>query len=649
MAVNRLAGGPQSSSEDLYTKIALDNKLVTRFQVRQACKEQEDLGAQGTPLDLGNVMVRLGFLTDRQHQSVLNACRYREQRDYDKRFARQTLRMEVLTQEQIERALEQQKVEYGHSGAVTPLADHLVKHGVLSAQQAEGIHKGIQERDRARTQVQRGSKPSRRELAVSGPTPVLPPPATRRQSETEDLDDDLPLDDADLEEPEGDDGLDGDLDDDLDGDDADLDDDLDDADVESDLGDVDDEEAAEDEDLDDLDDADLESDLGDVDLDDVDLDDADLESDLGDVDLDDDDLDGDLDGDLEGDLGDEDLPDDEDLDGLDDADLESALGAAPAAAAPAASDLGDLADLNLDHLDEDELDAGDLGEGEDEDDLAEVASELDSEVHLDAEDLQVLEEMGSEEELEEAAQWAAEAFDPRPLHVRPPSERVPIYDDDSTVAPARPTPPAAPSPPRAPTSARVPAAEARKGGIPGGDVFDEGLSDMAKAEASSEAHAAPVPPAPPPAPPSASRRAPVATDFGAVLDPLDQSDQDDLDVPIPSDRSLGRGRRRVPETVELEPEQRWVDPRDAPSEERRIQIEAAVTSAINKALATDDGHDLPAASQAAGSPAAVTKSAQRDGGIDLRDPRLRRAFERAMEVAWKAFLEELGPELGSGR
>ena len=75
-------------SDDLYTKIALDNKLVSKFQVRKAAKEQQDREDDGASIEIGPLMVELGFLTDRQHRSVLNACAYREQRDFDKRFGR---------------------------------------------------------------------------------------------------------------------------------------------------------------------------------------------------------------------------------------------------------------------------------------------------------------------------------------------------------------------------------------------------------------------------------------------------------------------------------------------------------------------------------------------------------------------------------
>src|SRR5258706_3864224 len=101
-----------AQAEELYTKIALDNKLVTRFQLRKATEEQESIAKAGPRPVLGDVMVRLGFLSERQHQSVINAVRYREQRDFDKRFGRQCLRTNLIKQDDIEKALEIQKDGY---------------------------------------------------------------------------------------------------------------------------------------------------------------------------------------------------------------------------------------------------------------------------------------------------------------------------------------------------------------------------------------------------------------------------------------------------------------------------------------------------------------------------------------------------------
>jgi uncharacterized protein YjbI with pentapeptide repeats len=634
---NRLAGGPQSSSDDLYTKIALDNKLITRYHLRQASKEQEDLAAAGQSVPLGAVLVRMGFLTEGQHQSVINACRYREQRDYDKRFARQILRMELLPQSSIEESLEDQKKEYGQSGVVAPLADGLEAAGKLTSEQVEAVHKGIQQRDKSR--ARQGGAPAGSPLAVSGPTPVLAArtgeddptvegsPLAAKKDDLDDLDvDDLDadLDDADL--------------DDEDLDDADLDDeDLDDVD----LDDLDDEDLDDDDlddiDLDDLDDEDLDDeDLDDEDLDDVDLDDLDDE-DLDDVDLDDDDLDeaaAGLDSDLASvadlqddeldsdmgavaDLDDEsleldsvaNLESDEDLGDidLDDIDLDD-LTSEPRRAGDLDEDESDLAALNLDDLDEDSLEAGSSDVGEDEDDLAQVASELDSEVQLDDEDIKAIEELGSAEELEGAVGWAAEAFDDRPLGQRPPSERMPVANSDLAAPPAAPPLPRRPEAP-APPSRRVPAAAPRppapaakrSGGIPGGSVFDENLSDMGKTSSAGEKSESAGPP----------------TDMGPVEDFGDLVESADI---APDD---GTGSEDL------------LEPTDAPSEERRAMIESAVTSAVERTLASSADTSMPSD---AASP-----------GFDPSDPKVRAAFERAvedavrqaMDTAFDSFLKEL--------
>ncbi|MEZ6185322.1 MAG: pentapeptide repeat-containing protein [Planctomycetota bacterium] len=431
-------------SDDLYTKIALDNKLVSKFQVRKASQEQQDREDAGEPLEIGPLMVELGFLTERQHRSVLNACTYREQRDYDKRFGRQCLRMNLLDQERIEDALAEQKKGYMDSGGVTPLSEVLVERGSISADDVVEVEEGIRQRDAARARAL-----ADRARQVSSGSQRIPSTGSERLPATDvgELDD-ADLDDADL--------------DDADLDDEDLDDaDLDDAPGAPDGGLADLEDAdLDDVDLDgpgsgfsDLDDAELESDLGgaaepavDADLDDADLDDADLDdADLDDVDLDDADLD------------DVDLDDDALVD--DDFKL-------------------DLNDMDLDPDDA----------GSDEEHLVEDMSEDDSDVELDPEDLKELKHLESGEEREELGDWAPGAFDDRPisgegaaLPLPPPAAPAPL--PSLTTSPkGRPQVPAAAGSQRGKV-VEVAAKQASKKGstdlnIPG-DVFEEELSDMA--------------------------------------------------------------------------------------------------------------------------------------------------------------------------
>lgn len=397
------------ASDDLYAKIALDNKLVTQFQLEKAEKRRGGDSGKAPPISLGEALLALGYLSDRQNQSILNACHYRVQRDQDKRFARQVLRMDLLTQDQLEGALDEQKDTYARTGQVKLLVDVLTDSGILSPEEAAAVAEGLAKRDRLRRSGQ-GHSP----LRASGAAATIPPKYAS-QPEPDDAD----LDDADL-------------------DDADLDD-LDDAD----LDDLDDA-GLDDLDLDDLDDADLDDadldDLEDLDLDDADLDDLE-DLDLDDVDADLDDIDAELDA-IEGELQAQD-GDPADLAPPPPADVADELDAI------GDIDLGSALDPNapgLEALDED-LD--------DERELARQASELDSEVELNASDLEALEDLtGGGRPDEPPGGWAAEAFDDRPI-----SHRMPA------AAPA-PPPPAPPAP------------------IPGGDVFDDDLSGEAPMVAS---------------------------------------------------------------------------------------------------------------------------------------------------------------------
>jgi len=577
-------GRDLSNSEDLYTKIALDNKLITRFQVRKACEEQEGLSEGGTQLELGLVMVRLGFLSERQHQSVLNACRYREQRDYDKRFGRQLLRMELSSQDTIEAALEIQKNGYTKSGTVKPLAEVMVEEGDLSEAQAENVHKGIQERDRARQQAKKDRSGRVAQLKISGTTPLVRREASGEEVDELDGDSESGLGDADLESALGN---------------ADLEDaDLEDADLED----------ADDEDLDDedLDDEDLDDeDLDDEDLDDEDLDDEDLEdADLDDADLDDDDLD-----------------DDDD----------DAGGAAK------------LDDVDLDDIDIDDIDLDDIDDEEDEADLAQTASELDSEVQLDEEDLRALDEMESGEQVTGEVGWAADAFDDRPIHERPPSDRQKIEPPlpRRTPPPSRPAkPPVVPhasSGRSAKASSRAPKTSAKRqgetrGDIPGGDVFEPNISGMGSISDVEQ-----------------------VSDIGRLLDEdggldadleaaLGSADGPTSDSDAIREDPLEASARGLEEHL-LDEESNEVQPtaparaKDSPSEERRIQIKSAVTGAVQRAL-KESARTKPPEEAPAAPPKAPGRDVIEPEGV-RHDPRVQRAFQKAMQTAWEVFVEEL--------
>src|SRR5581483_4694479 len=204
--------------EELFTRIALDNKLLTKFQLKKALDEQERRAKEdGKRPPIGDVLKALGFLTERQYQSVENAQRYREQRDFDKRFGRQVLRMQLLDQAKVEAALEDQKQIYSKSGNVQTLAEVLVEKKLLTAAQAEEVKRQIELRDKKKTAGGPALKPSTKKpeededsmkLADieedAAPAPVLPK-AEEGEDEEEDEEEDEDDEDEDGEDEEDDD------------------------------------------------------------------------------------------------------------------------------------------------------------------------------------------------------------------------------------------------------------------------------------------------------------------------------------------------------------------------------------------------------------------------------------------------------------
>jgi hypothetical protein len=571
--------------EDLYTKIALDNKLVTRFQVRKAAEEVDTLAKDGQKQALGEVMVRLGFLSERQHQSVVNACRYREQRDYDKRFGRQCLRMDLVKQADIEGALEVQKDAYQDKGKVDPLADILAMQGKLTAKQVDEVKRGIDERDRSKARSGKATA-----LGVSGPTPVLAASSSgTRPAAKSDVATTAPAAPPKKAADDDDDDLAGDLDG-VDLDDADLDDaDLDDA------------------------------DLDDEDLKDVDLDDEDLK----DVDLDADD---DMADDLEGVNLDEDLDDPEDED---DASADGVVHIDP-------KKLEDLVDR----------DAADEG-GEDEADLAEEVSEIGSDVELDDEDLKAIEEMDSGDEVEEGA-WAAEAFDDRPISQRPASDR--LAQGKTDPAPRRPEPAPAPAPRAAvpaPAKPVVPQAAGSKAPAPAPAAKAKPEPELA-ATASSPFQSSDGVEAPPP-PPAAEIPGGDVFEKGtsASASSPESRPPSDEDVPIPAlDEDVPLSASEVGRMIDAHAP-RDEDPDEAALRDRLRQsarrLEEAISDTGDARRGTSGRIGAPVSAPAPKTaPVAAPAPAATNGvGLRLEDPRVRRAFDKAMEAAWKVFMDEL--------
>lgn len=418
------------SPEQLFENIALDNQLITKFQLEKAKKALEER-EDGDSSSLGGVLVEMGFITEKQLDSIKSAQTYRTTRNDDKRFGRQVVRMKLTKPTVVQELLKKQKETYEKTGKTITLPQLLLKEGELTKKDIRTIREELASRDSQKiSERQKAVADSQRHFVQCpncGSKLLIKPHnfdktvkcsscATRFKATADndrktdnfdmpivaDLDNDEPDEDEDvidIEEIELEEfeqkavasapsnPIDDDIFDNLPDDQG--------------LTDLDDHTAPDEDDLADLDDLDpdaLKSDQFDLD-DDLDIDDLDIDN-LDEMDDDvvasdvlksdsvpEDEFDEDLDDDFL-----KDLDDDEEIDDISDVD-------------------SDLTDLQSDDLDSDSEDLDDIEPMEDLDDLEDIGKpdtglgglEI-NEGFLDA---------GMD------ASWATNAFDDRPIHARP--------------------------------------------------------------------------------------------------------------------------------------------------------------------------------------------------------------------------------------
>jgi hypothetical protein len=126
------------SAEQLFENIALDNRLITKFQLEKAKKALGDREANDDA-NLGDVFVDMGFITDRQLNSIKSAQNYRLTRNTDKRFGRQAVRMKLVKATVVQGLLKGQKEIYEKSGKTSTLAQILVSEGEMSKKDVRAV------------------------------------------------------------------------------------------------------------------------------------------------------------------------------------------------------------------------------------------------------------------------------------------------------------------------------------------------------------------------------------------------------------------------------------------------------------------------------------------------------------------------------
>jgi hypothetical protein len=147
-----------TDSDQLFVKIAMDNKYITEWHLKKAVKRRDSYLTRGIKKKLGNILLELGFLTKMQYQAIENAQRYREMRDRDKQIGKIIVKSEYASQKQVDEALREQKHRYGETGETTPVGNVMIELGHLSEEHLIAAKKIFKIREQQKKRLKKSKK-----------------------------------------------------------------------------------------------------------------------------------------------------------------------------------------------------------------------------------------------------------------------------------------------------------------------------------------------------------------------------------------------------------------------------------------------------------------------------------------------------------
>ena len=131
----------QEERDMLFARMAVDHKLVTEPNIRKAYQQAQALRKRGEEISLGEVLLRMKFLSQAQYEAVIRACDYRLQRREDKQLARILIDAEYAPQEPVLDSLKRQKDHYQKTGEALSLEQMLVQSGACNGYQLTAARK----------------------------------------------------------------------------------------------------------------------------------------------------------------------------------------------------------------------------------------------------------------------------------------------------------------------------------------------------------------------------------------------------------------------------------------------------------------------------------------------------------------------------
>lgn len=130
------------SQDDSYLvigKLAVKYKFVSVEQVKEALSIKKQAKQAGKKVYLGEIMVNHGMISQPQLDFLHSVQKILETRKSDNRFGMIAVKNDFVTQEQIERALQEQKRIFKEDKTVKKIGDILVESNVLTEEERDAI------------------------------------------------------------------------------------------------------------------------------------------------------------------------------------------------------------------------------------------------------------------------------------------------------------------------------------------------------------------------------------------------------------------------------------------------------------------------------------------------------------------------------
>jgi uncharacterized protein (DUF342 family) len=113
-------------------RLAMNYKLCTEEQIKNALSEMGVKNRNGRRLLSGEILVNRGLINEAQFKSLLSIRRYLKISHLDKKFGGMAMEIGLVSRQEVERSIEEQKIFFQENKQILPIGDILVNKKAIS-------------------------------------------------------------------------------------------------------------------------------------------------------------------------------------------------------------------------------------------------------------------------------------------------------------------------------------------------------------------------------------------------------------------------------------------------------------------------------------------------------------------------------------